>query len=230
MALNNEIQNLISTVHKPSIFYMPERLFPNLDANTIEQFEGIGFLNTLLIIDANGDPHPIKSGIEYFALLRKPKILKSNVLQLIEMKSKLDKEAFLYLLKDYTNEVDTWVSTSEVIRNEAKIEAKNYLTTMQSYLDLQHHSLKEHQTELKAQFGKWKTKVELDRIAKFFRKTSINISQPNNKLEKSFNNNKIGDTVDKKNNVQAKSQKKKTHLSNEDADKYLLKTVFNVKI
>lgn len=230
MALNKDMQNLTGTVHKPIMFYLPERLFPNIDSNVIKQFEEIGLLNTLFIIDEKGKPCPIKNGVEYLRLLKKPKILKSNVFQLLEMKANLDDSTFLYLLKDYTKEVDTWVSATEVIKNEAKIETRNYLTTMQSYLDLQHYALQEHQTELKNQFGKWKHEIEFERISRLFRKAPTHISESNKEQKKSSIELKVDHTVEKQNVVVTKSQKKREYISNEEADKYLLKTVFNVKV
>lgn len=230
MALNKDMQDLTGTVHKPIMFYLPERLFPNIDSNVIKQFEEIGLLNTLFIIDEKGNPQPIKNGVEYLKLLKKPKILKSNVFQLLEMKANLDESTFLYLLKDYTKEVDTWVSATEVIKNEAKIETRNYAYTMQSYLDLQHEVLQEHQAELKNQFGKWKHKIEFERISKLFRKTPTHIPKSKEEQKKSSIEVKVGHDVEKHSVIETKLQKKRVYISNEEADKYLLKTVFNVKV
>ncbi|MBR9846862.1 MAG: hypothetical protein GYB35_12510 [Algicola sp.] len=221
MALNKDMLDLIATVHKPVIFYLPERLFPNLPPDVIKGFEAISLLNTLFLIDEKGTPGPIDGSIKYVTLLGKPKILKSNIFQLLEMKSNLNKDTFLYLLNDYNKEVSTWVSATEVIKNDALHETVNYAKTLQSYLDLQYQCLRDHQLELNSKFGEWKSDVEFERISKVFKKSSSINSKSNVSLKAS---------VEDKRKTTIRLNKSKSLISDEEADKYLLNTIFNVYI
>jgi len=230
MALNNDMQDLITTVRKPIIFYFPDRIFPEMDTSTVKQLEEIDFLNTLLCLDREGEPTLFDEGFNHLSLLSKPKILKSNIFQLLEMKANLNEDTFLYLLKDYTKEVDTWVSVTDVIKKDAKTEAVNYREGIQSYLDFQHMSLARHEAELKTQFGKWKQEIELERVSKLFGLSPIMNSKPKENQNLSFNENNAKGTFEKKKIILNKPNKKRIYLTDEDVDKYLLKTVFNVKI
>lgn len=223
MALHTDMQLLIKTIRQPILFFLPRGIFEEAIKKDLSDLEDVGLLNTLFIIDSQGGIKPLVHITELLPIMDKVKILKSSVFELLDLKTKLDKSAFHYLIDDYFKELSTWIRTTDIIRNEAKNHATNYKPEVQSYLTLQHKVLKDHHEELKKHFGKWKSQFEIKRL--------LNLNFEGNKT--SLNAIKTDDLTgvksDKDKPVPSKKIKPKNiPISEVDADHYLLKRVFNV--
>ena len=220
------MRELIRSIRNPIILYLPARLFPSMKEFHVKSLESYDIINTLIIYDEDGEAKPLTNKVFVLKLLEKPKILRSNIFQLLKYKSILDNSAFKFLLDDYLSEMDTWIATTEVIKTDAKKDTKNYQLEFQEYLYLQYDALIYHKKELKLKFGDWKTQYELDRVAKIFGGPPLDIAQ----LKKFKNQRNITDEQFKfkKAVEREKSKVKKVTLNQKEVDVYLLEHIFQV--
>ena len=165
MGLNKDMQDLIDNINRSLIFYIPRGLFNNVQKKHLDELENVGFLNTLFYMNAKGDPKLVNHSTEYVKLLSKDKILKSNVFELLDLKVKLDKKTFHYLIKGYFKELHSNINFTEAISKEAKNNATNYKPQIQGYLDLQFKQLLTHKEEVTQKFGNWKSEFEHERVS-----------------------------------------------------------------
>lgn len=223
MGLNKDMTDLLDNIKRSMIFYIPSIVFKTVEKNYLDELESYGILNTMFYMDAKGDFKVIANGTEYVALLSKNKILKSNVFELLDLKTRLDKNAFHYLIDDYFIELESQIFLTDVICKEAKHTTANYKPEIQGFLELQYNQLIEHQEELKQKFGSWKSKFELDRIFSVFDNKSIDAKQ--DKKVREFLEVKFNSEKSKPNK---KFKDKGPILSETEVDKYLLKTTFSL--
>ena len=225
MALNKDMLSLIENIKQPIVFYLPRKPFENIIEIDISPLDKIGYFNSLFVTDNKGETKMLSNGFGYIQLTEKTKILKANLFELIELRSKLDKKAFYYLIDDYFIELNNWVMITDSVRKNAKTEANNYKSYVQNYLELQYNSLKEHQTKLEAQFREWKSWYEIDIAFKF---SPYDLEKSEYKSNSSFTSKK----PNKKTVIQPKTILKetvqKTLINEADVDKHLLESVFNV--
>lgn len=215
---------LVESIRKPSLFYFPRKLFDGMENINLDALEEIGFLNTMIFIDKEGDIKPYKGGMEPMALIAKDKLLKANIFELLSHKSNLDESSFYFLLKEYNRELENWVFTTKLIEDDAGEYVRNYQPHIQPYLKAQRETLEVHRDEMKENFGSWQSDIDLKRFLDLTRK-------------KIFKNNKIKVptiwTKDIEKPEQAIKRIKKNQqplVGNEEADQYLLKHVFNVEL
>ena len=191
----------------------------------LTQLEAVGLLNTLFVINSKGQTQALNDHTQLLQVLRKEKLLKSNIFELLDLRTKLDKSAFHYLIDDYFRELSTWIKTASSVEKEAKNHVKNYQPEIQDYLMLQHQALLDHHIELKRHFGDWKSWFEIERV---FKHSLYDFDK---------NEYKKNDTVakaplkirDETNVPILKDEKSKSPIISEiEVDRFLLETIFNV--
>ncbi|TCK64899.1 hypothetical protein DFQ05_2639 [Winogradskyella wandonensis] len=214
MSLNKDMQALIDSIRLPVLFFLPDKLVEDESDDIKQQLEDIGFIKQLFFLDKDNRVSNYKEGIDDYAILEKQKLLKSNIFQLLELKSKLDSKSFDYLLTNYNNELKSWLWSSQWLSDNAKHQVKGYSKVMQSTLKTQKNALRDHQLELIRQFPK---------LIRFINEEESK-ETINNRL-KAYNSKvkKLGSNTNNYNN------NNRVLLTEADADKYLLKTVFNIK-
>lgn len=164
MGLKTDMQDLLKSLMNSFIYYIPRSLFPNVKPEHLEQLEKLVYHKRLFYTDAKGKDTLLKKTSEHFQIIDKPKVLKSNIFELLDLKSRLDKDAFHYLIDDYLSNLDKLIRITDCIKNEAKTDTQNYEPEIQIYLDIQYKQFYDHKEELIKHFGKWKARVELNRI------------------------------------------------------------------
>lgn len=224
MELNKTMTRLVESIRKPSLFYFPRNLFDGIEGINLDALEKIGFLNTMIFIDKQGDVKPYKGGMEPMVLVGKDKLLKANIFELLTHKSNLDESSFYFLLKEYNKELQNWVFTTKLIEDDAGEHVKNYQAHIQPYLKAQRVTLEVHRDEMKENFGSWESAIDLKRFLdltkkKVFKNEDINVPKLKSKgLKKP--------QID----VRKKTKRNVSLIGDEEADEYLLKHVFNVKL
>ncbi|WP_299117561.1 hypothetical protein [uncultured Winogradskyella sp.] len=223
MGLNSDMQSLIDNIKHPLVFYLSRSLFENATQKDLKPLEDLGLFNTLVLMNHKGEPKVISNALQYAQLSEKNKILKTNVFELLELRSKLDKKAFHYLIDEYFKELNNWIVIMDSVREKAKTEANNYKPYMQDYLEHQYETLKTHQKELKDHFGEWKTWFELERVFKLS-PYDLDKGEYKNNLKPPLKttNKEIADKT------KTHSTAKESIISEADVDRHLLKSVFNV--
>lgn len=214
----NSILELSTQLMRPLIYYFSEDIFPEVKEEHIKKSKETGLINTLVLADYKGEIHFFDNKIEQVELLKKEKVLKSNILNLIEFKAKHDKETFVYQFENYLSDVDVWVETTNYIKKHAKAETSNYFDEIQPYLDLQYDVLKAHRTELQQRFAEFKI-MPFKQSDK--QESDLTVQLNLNEIEEST---PLRDIKKK-----AKTEKKKVALPDDETiDQFLLETVFGL--
>ncbi len=223
MAMSKDYQKLLLSVQRPILLFVPGRLLKTLDNDSVEFLRSVKLLNHLIFYDSKGKATIITHGFETMELFKKTKILKSNVLYLLEQEAKSGSKAFKFLINDYKEELETWLNVTESCKNNAAKDTDNYFEGLQVYLDMQYDMIKTHQKEILHRFRSKKQSFNANRITKFIENnTKINSNQ---KLKDSVKIN-----IDNRSLQPIIKSKKKPILllSEKEVDNYLLKCIFNV--
>lgn len=223
MGLNSDMQSLIDNIKQPMVFYLSRSLFENAIKKDLKPLEDLGLFNSLVVLNSKGETKLISNTFQFAQVSEKSRILKSNVFELLELRSKLDKKAFHYLIDEYFKELNNLIIIADTVRKEAKTEVNNYESYMQNYLELQYKTFKAHQEELEGHFGEWKTWFELERV---FKLSPYDLDK--GEYKKSYITNANKPKTETVNKSKTKSSAKKVLLNEDEVDKHLLESVFNI--
>ena len=209
------MQQLIERIRKPMLFYVSSILFNHLDKEKIENLKSIGVLDSIVIIKTNGAVEYVNKGINEIELLEKENLLKSNLFVLLQQQSELDNTTFQYLLSEYFRELNAWVDYTQIIQQEIaqnnNATISNYNKKLKPYLILQHNALKAHKDKCLTHFN-----------------AILNNTEYNNNAK---NHNRILDIIlDNSTAKRNKAPKNNNLITNQEADNYLLSSIFSVKM
>lgn len=222
---NQTLENLIKRISQPAIFFYPRNVFEEASGMDLKALDAIGMTNTLIVRNSIGNLKPMESVVEGMLIINNKELLDSNTFEILKMSNSLDKESFLYFLNKYFQSLDTWLRITELTQNDAKHQASNYLSGIQSYLELQHKITLNHKTDLVKRFGEWRRIANLNK--------TFNVKLPsfeeikNRKpitIPKSLKENPVKRLMPEKS--KPKTKKAKPNVDTVDAD--LLINVFNV--
>jgi hypothetical protein len=219
------LENLLKRISQPAIFFYPRNIFEELSGMDLKELDSIGMTNTLIVRNSIGKMKPLESVVEGMLIINNKELLDSNTFEILKMSNSLDKESFLYFLNKYFQNLDIWLRITELTQNDAKHQASNYLSGIQSYLELQHKITLNHKTDLVKRFGEWRRIANLNK--------TFNVKLPsfedikNRKpitIPKSLKENPVKRLMPGKS--KPKTKKVPPNVDNVDAD--LLINVFNV--
>ncbi|GAB4161049.1 MAG: hypothetical protein Tsb0033_17910 [Winogradskyella sp.] len=162
--VNQTLENLIKRISQPAIFFYPRNVFEEASGMDLKALDVIGMTNTLIVRNSIGNIKPLESVVEGILIINNQEFLDSNTFEILKMSNSLDKESFLYFLNKYFQSLDTWLRITELTQNDAKHQASNYVSGIQSYLELQHKITLNHKTDLVKQFGEWRRIANLNKI------------------------------------------------------------------
>lgn len=217
--MHRKIEELIASVKQPLLFFLPKSSIEKFTSINLNNFETHDVLNKLYIFATDGRVIQIKNDCDYLQILKKEKILKSNLFELIQLKSILDKLAFDFFINEYYKEVATWTFTTEIIKNEAAKHAKNYNISSQEYLNYQHNILKKHCNNVVQHFATIDNQPQqTNRI--------LNLPTFNNKLDVE----KSSTTTTPKSSFNKNEDKTLLKPTVKEIDTFLLKNVFSVNL
>ena len=157
------LENLVKRISQPAIFFYPRNIFEELSGMDLKELDAIGMTNTLIVRNSIGKIKPLESVVEGMLIINNKELLDSNTFEILTMSNSLDKESFLYFLNKYFQNLDNWLRITELTQNDAKHLASNYLSGIQSYLELQHKITLDHKADLVKQFGEWRRIANLNK-------------------------------------------------------------------
>ncbi len=212
------MQDLILSIRRPFIVYLPSNLIELMDKQSIGEFENSNLIDHLIFYDGKGKPHDINFGFDNLEIMNRERILKSNLFQLLDLENTLSDKTFKFLLDEYKVSLNTWYNFALLCRDDAKNKAKNYFDGIQFYLDIQFNAINDHRKEIMVKFGSVNKEFNINGLKKFLEKE-------NNFLDSNVQHvSKVDLSLTEKQN------KKPLLLSDVEADNYLLKHVFHLKI
>ncbi|WMI64106.1 hypothetical protein RBH94_08480 [Aestuariibaculum sp. YM273] len=221
MTHGNDLEVLVQGIYRPSLFYIPNNIFPDLTPEQEKEFNDYRVINAVGVLKANGDTTYANKCSPTVELLSKPTQLENNVYQLQKLRDELSKETFDYLLGEYQKHILTCKYVYDWLLNNTN-EAINEVTKEElSLFKLQLDWISSHIDKVQAVFC-------LDR------KQTEETPEELTELPNSVFNNKAYNNILKKENLskdkptKVKKSKKANLPSEQDIDAYLLETVFNV--
>jgi len=220
--METELEILNERANRLTLFFIPYQLFPEFTDEQRKQAEDELFFGTLYLYKQGKIIVNFEKDFNQINLLSKKDLLANNILRLIEINEKGKKESFNFLLDKYASRIKGWEYIYDWLNNNAENNIVDLNASNKALLQFQLDITKVHLREIESRFG-----------------ISDNIpsEQPENIFIENkdlvFTNGKtVHDIVKEKNDnseLVNKSKKRKTLISNEDADKYLLKTIFNIQ-
>lgn len=227
MEATKEMESLLKRIYMPSVFYFPKELFSNLSPETNKVLMEYQFFEDIGIIKINEDISSLRRHINALEIYKKDNVLEGNVFQLLEMKDRLGRESFRFLLDKYLSNVKAWIFAYNWLLNNFDKYMPKTSKNEKLLFEYQCKILDDHLTKLnlKFQFNFKNTKATnlMDVLSKkrglFHFDKSIHHS-----IKRSIKNND-----EDKENKTSKPIKKQLLLTDKEADEFLLKTVFNIK-
>lgn len=219
---NQTLENLIKRISQPAIFFYPRNVFEEASGMDLKALDVIGMTNTLIVRNSIGNIKLLESVVEGMLIINNKELLDSNTFEILKMSNSLDKESFLYFLNKYFQSLDTWLRITELTQNDAKHQASNYLSGIQSYLELQHKITLNHKTDLVKRFGEWRRIASKNLVLK---RTLPSFNEVNSKKENFVTTEPSNEIANKKT-----TKTKKAAPSIEEVDKDLLQNIFNVEL
>lgn len=225
MELNDKLIGIVQSIRTPILFFLPKKALEDSENIDMGFWSATGFLDKLILIDQNGKPKEYRKGFEHAIVSTKERLLKANIFALLEEQKNLDQIAFSILLDEYFKELYNWTYVSRLVKQFAKIETINYLPEVQHYLDSQYNHLLSHLKEMNLYFKRRSTNPN--------HTTTPKVDQSLFSLNKAKANTTLTD--EDRNNIdlskpQNNQKKNKPYISEEEAEEFLLRTVFNVDL
>ena len=206
------------------VLYIPPILISKLKSTVYEGIIPDQDTNTLVFLDDNRQGSTNINAFSMFELVGKKDILDNNLIQLFEAKKNLEEQHFRVLLDKYISQVEGHLfATKWMYKNINKV----FMGLEQSFVNLfklQAEYFESHNNELNRHFEIKSHKIS-DKNVQLLKHFEDTYSNPDFKVI--VPNFKTNGFVNKK----SKSVKKqKAKVSDEEIDRFLLTTVFNVEL
>lgn len=228
MGASNEMEGLLERIYMPSVFYFPKELFPELSPEAKKTLEEHRFFEDLGILRADGDVGSLKKVANTLEIAKKGDILDGNVFQLLEMKGRLKAGPFGFLFDKYLSNVKTWARAYKWLLENFERQIFEADENQKSYFEYQCMILDEHLIKLNQKFRfDFNVTAMADLVDVLSQgKKTLPLGRP------LFNDiiKGVHRVEENKKHKPVKQHKKQVLLTNEEADGYLLKTVFNVRL
>ena len=228
MGTSKEMEELLKRIYLPTVFYFPHELFPNISLETKKNLEAYHFFEDMGILKNDGKVSSINQVINSLELYKKDVILESNLFQLLEMKERLKMKSFGFLLDSYLVNVQAWMYAYNWLFENLEKQIPQVTETYMSLFEYQKVVLTKHWADLKLHFElnihRESTKTEMVDVLLEHKNTfPLGESLIDDMIEASTANKQI------EKQKQYKKAHKKLLLTEEEADEYLLKSIFKIK-
>mgnify|MGYP000654571356 CR=1 FL=1 len=217
MTFNDDITGLVNNLYRPSIFYVPESIIPNITEEMKQDLMTFGVTNTLVVIKANGEQKLYENCIPAIELLNKEKHLENNIFQLYKFKE-LQEDAFEYILGLYLKHVASYEYIYDWLLNNLDDNIEDATAEHKAHFQMQFAAIRTHGIKFTECFGQKKQPAP-----KLVQESISSVSEDIKVLQ-----TVTGISKPTKTKVKTPRKKKKVLISFEEADKYLLETVFKV--
>ncbi len=230
-SLNKIYDELICRLYKPLIFYMPRKLWVEFDGKKWNDKQYDELFDTVVLIKGDGKNHALKNEPSYYHILGKTQALDKNTYTLIEVKAKLETSSFEFVIDKYCQYINFYIRVSVWLTEHVEKDiAELSQETLNSFV-YQKEAFEKHRDYLQKSFLTPKQKQDEG--------TNKSLTEEDLKSIRTLLN--VSDEVTTKEGIISsdfeppettkKAKKEKTVLmTEEEAEKYLLRTVFNVKL
>ncbi|TXE16600.1 hypothetical protein ES692_12555 [Psychroserpens burtonensis] len=220
--LKDKHSELIHRLYKPLIFYLPRRVWADVNDKFLDkEFDTV--FNTIILMRENGDNYILNNGLSNFYLLGKASSLDKNIYELLDLKVKLTSEAFQFLSERYSLSVAFYKHVSNWMVEHVKDDISDCSEETINSFEFQKLTFAKHWDYIQKHFS------VPDHIKNYFdnaQLTTQNISKiPDFITGEQLQTKRIFEKL-----VKPRIIKKTVLITDEDAEKFLLETVFNIKL
>lgn len=225
-----------------SIGYIPQSFINLINKKDGELLQGM--VNKIIIIDKKGfDKQPTTT--ELFMLIGKPSMLSQNIFYLNNLKQEHNKDNFNYILDKYLGYLNGAIHITEYYSNNIEIDIPEAENNVKASFKNQYNYLIKHKEEFNSKFMRYNfSKPDLNSWLNQNTLNNLNDTFSNSKIpqlkvedfirkQQTLNTNTNTNTKEVK---KSKAQLKKENLqaikdkTNQEAEQYILKTVFNIDV
>jgi len=222
MVFNNDLEDLINGLYRPSVFYVPQLFTENFTEEGKQDLLDLGLFDAVIILKQDGKLETFKSTLASTLLIGKDSILNNNFFQLLKFRDNLANDSFYFIKNEYLRHVEASVILYTWLLDHIGIETECVNETQKVWFEFQKNAAVQHCEKIKAKFTPLEAMKRID-----FSKMDITI--PNPFKEKRFSSI-LKTSVDNIRKTTSAPRTKSYKISNQEADEYLLETVFNVKL
>ena len=120
MATNNNdtntiMQQLLNSIRKPLLFFIPSQLLDQLENTNYSGLKVTRIIDSIVILNVDDSIRHIDNNLYQIKLLEKEKILQNNIFLLLQQKALLNDKAFEFLLDSYSKELLAWVDYTKIM-------------------------------------------------------------------------------------------------------------------
>jgi hypothetical protein len=227
--LETFFDSLLPNLWEELIFFIPDRNIPKDIMDKTTNFKLKKFLNKVLVMDTYEGPIEYKEGRNNNKTLLKASKLESNLYQLLEKEKATSSLEFNFILEKYREQIECLKYISEwMYLNLNQVE--KFDQTVKGLFQIQLSYYKKHSNVFLNQF--YKNRTDYNKIK--FNLESIIKSQLKEIVEKKENHTKKEETQSAQNislnNNTPQKVKKQPLVTYQEAEKHLLKKVFNLDL
>jgi len=218
-------EKLRLNLYKPLIFYIPRSIIPDDKKEYFEAPRFKNYFNTVVIINQKGRDYELKDEASLYYIMLKQAKLDENIFILLNEKETLNENQFDFLLKKYLIQINFYVLISEWFNRNIALHIDNLSDEVKNSFQLQYDVFIDHLNHLKSNyFIKEKTtqKQDID-VVKLIEDEFPELNKILNHKSKTESNKNEFKNI-------AKAKKEMSIITNQEAEDFLLKTVFKVSI
>lgn len=230
MELDKLFIEIRNNLYQPFIFYIPKSLIPKDKKLLWENEKYAIYFNNVILIDKKGFDYELKEKPSYKEMMVKVSVLNENIFKLIEINRSLNEGQFSFFLEKYVEHVNFTVFVSDWMKKNVETQIRDLKEETKNSFLLQAEVFLKHLEDLKSALIVPKQKVivknEID-VLDFIENELVEIKNALN-LNKGLSVNR--NHPENNNKTIVKGPKKKLPLITVDeAEMFLLETVFNIK-
>lgn len=224
-SLFKTFEKLRLNLYKPLIFYIPRSIIPDNKKEYFKASRFNNYFNNVIIINQKGFDYQLKDQPSLYHIMGKQGMLDENIFNLLDKKETLNEYQFDFLLSKYLIQINFYVLISEWFNRNMTLHIENLSDEVKNSFKLQYEIFSKHLEQLKSNyFIKEKIIPLIDIDA--FRLIEDEFPELNeilsHKPKTGFDKNEFKKSTKKK--------KKTSIITNQEAEDFLLKVVFKVKI
>lgn len=226
--LNDKHSALIHSLYKPLVFYIPRKLWAGLDDGKWLDKKFDPIFDTVVLLKEDGSNHVLNNGVSNYYMLSKGSVLDKNIYELLDLKAQLSLEAFSFLSERYSLSVAFYKKVSSWMLEHVKQDVSDINNETLKSFEIQKLAFNNHWDYIQEHFSVPESVREYFLEEGLIAKDVIAMRDFMSVAE--YKPENIFDKLQKSTTNSIKKKEKRLLITGEDAEKFLLETVFNVKL
>lgn len=236
MSSEKTFNKLRINLYKSFVFYLPGNIFELQHQDLRNDVTQI--LDKIIVINENGNISELKNQPVLTTILQKQKTLDNNLFKLLDIRKNLKTAEFDFFVNKYLEKVNFCLYITKWLNDNLELYPFGINEEVKKAFQFQLHFFQEHFNNLNGQLNSNKNEVQQapDNIVQFIENNFKELKETltNQKAEIGLVNNEHEKQFQDTNLTNEKELKKKKEklilITEEEAEAFLLKTVFNLKV